>query len=96
LASRVFSRISLPIRVTLFLVVVCALLIGSDVWRSVTSRQDQMEEMSVAAANLARAMAQHADDTIKQADTTLVGVVERVEHDGVSPATGCIGCSCRT
>ncbi|SDJ29366.1 PAS domain S-box-containing protein [Paraburkholderia steynii] len=85
MASRVFSRISLPIRVTLFLVVVCALLIGSDVWRSVTSRQDQMEEMSVAAANLARAMAQHADDTIKQADTTLVGVVERVEHDGVNP-----------
>ncbi|WP_239483042.1 response regulator [Paraburkholderia sp. C35] len=86
MASRIFSRISLPIRVTLFIVVVCALLIGSDVWRSVTSRQDQMEEMSVAAANLARAMAQHADDTIKQADTTLVGVVERVEHDGVGPA----------
>ncbi|MBN3759480.1 response regulator [Burkholderia sp. Ac-20365] len=86
MASRIFSRISLPIRVTLFIVVVCALLIGSDAWRSVTSRQDQMEEMSVAAANLARAMAQHADDTIKQADTTLVGVVERVEHDGVGPA----------
>jgi len=80
------SRISLPIRVTLFLVIVCALLIGSDAWRSVTSRQDQMDEMTVATANLARAMAQHADDTIRQADTTLVGVVERVEHDGTSPA----------
>jgi len=31
LARRIFSRLSLPIRVTLFLVVVCALLIGSDV-----------------------------------------------------------------
>ncbi|MBN3753227.1 response regulator [Paraburkholderia sp. Tr-20389] len=70
---------------TLFIVIVCALLIGSDVWRSFTARQDQMEEMSVATANLARAMAQHADDTIRQADTTLVDVVERVEHDGVSP-----------
>jgi PAS domain S-box-containing protein len=69
--------------VTLFIVVVCALLIGSDAWRSLTSRQDQMEEMSVATANLARAMAQHADDTIRQADTTLVDVAERVEHDGV-------------
>ncbi|WP_233471083.1 response regulator [Paraburkholderia caribensis] len=86
MARRIFSRLSLPIRVTLFLVVVCALLIGSDVWRGVASRQDQMEEMSVATANLARAMAQHADDTIKQADTTLVDVVERVEHDGVSTA----------
>ncbi len=80
------SRISLPVRVTLFIVVVCALLIGSDVWRSIESRREQMEEMSVATANLARAMAQHADDTIKQADTTLVGAVERVEHDGAGPA----------
>ncbi|MBP0590860.1 response regulator [Paraburkholderia sp. LEh10] len=71
---------------TLFIVIVCALLIGSDVLRSVESRQDQMEEMSVATANLARAMAQHADDTIKQADTTLVDIVERVEHDGTGPA----------
>ncbi|MEM5345986.1 response regulator [Paraburkholderia azotifigens] len=86
MASRIFRRVSLPIRVTLFIVIVCALLIGSDVWRSATSRRDQMEEMSVATANLARAMAQHADDTIRQADTTLVDVVERVEHDGVSPA----------
>jgi two-component system, sensor histidine kinase and response regulator len=84
--SRLASRISLPVRVTLFLVVVSALLIGSDAWRSMTSRQDQMDEMTVATANLARAMAQHADDTFKQADTTLVGVVERIEHDGTSPA----------
>jgi len=31
-------------------------------------------------------MARQADDTIKQADTALVGIVERIEHDGTEPA----------
>nr|WKF60886.1 Phytochrome-like protein cph2 [Paraburkholderia busanensis] len=31
-------------------------------------------------------MAQQADDTFKEADTALLGIVERVQHDGVGPA----------
>ncbi|SAK45863.1 multi-sensor hybrid histidine kinase [Caballeronia pedi] len=79
-------RHSLTSRMTVFIVVVCVLLIGTDVWRSIAARRVQMDEMTTATSNLARAMAQHANDTFKEADTTLIGMVERVEEDGTSPA----------
>ncbi|SAK55603.1 multi-sensor hybrid histidine kinase [Caballeronia fortuita] len=79
------SRHSLTFRMTLFIVVVCALLVGTDLWRSVAARRVQIDEMTTATSNLARAMAQHANDAFKEADTTLIGMVERVEEDGTSP-----------
>jgi hypothetical protein len=70
---------------TVFIVIVCMLLIGTDIGRSAAARRVQLEEMTTATSNLARAMAQHANDTFKEADTTLIGMVERVEEDGTSP-----------
>ncbi|BAN27434.1 probable sensor/response regulator hybrid (plasmid) [Caballeronia insecticola] len=70
---------------TVFIIAVCVLLIGTDVWRSLAARRVQLGEMTTAASNLARAMAQHANDTFKEADTTLIGMVERVEEEGTSP-----------
>jgi two-component system, sensor histidine kinase and response regulator len=83
----VSSRHSLTFRMTSFIIVVCILLIGTDVWRSIAARRVQIDEMTIAASNLSRAMAQHANDTIKEADTTLIGMVERVEQDGTAPAS---------
>ena len=65
--------------------IVCFALLATDGWNSWQARKDQLGQMSVAASNLARAMAQQADDAIKKADTVLVGMVERVEHDGTDP-----------
>lgn len=48
-------------------------------------RQAQLRELSIATENLARSLAQHADDTFKLADTTLVSLSERVAKDGTSP-----------
>jgi PAS domain S-box-containing protein len=76
---------SLTFRMTAFIVVVCALLVGTDIWRSLAARQVQLKEMTSATTNLARAMAQHANDTIKESDTAIMGIVERVEHDGTNP-----------
>ncbi|WP_277182273.1 response regulator [Caballeronia sp. BR00000012568055] len=78
------NRHSLTFRMTSFIIVVCVLLIGTDVWRSIAARRVQIDEMTIAASNLARAMAQHANDTFKEADTTLIGMVERVEQDGIA------------
>ncbi|MCE4546794.1 MULTISPECIES: response regulator [unclassified Caballeronia] len=79
------NRHSLTFRMTVFIVVVCLLLVATDVWRSLAARRVQLDEMTTATYNLARAMAQHANDTFKEADTTLIGMVERVEEDGMSP-----------
>ncbi|WP_280808706.1 GGDEF domain-containing protein [Variovorax boronicumulans] len=69
-----------------FVAIVCFTLVAIDFWNSWHARAVQLRQMNVATSNLARAMAQHADDTIKKADTALVGIVERVEHDGTGPA----------
>ncbi|WP_418125593.1 diguanylate cyclase domain-containing protein [Variovorax sp. 160MFSha2.1] len=81
-----FRRPSIIFRTTAFVAVVCLALVALDCWNSWQSRMVQLKQMSVATANLARAMAQQADDTIKETDTALIGVVERVEYDGTGPA----------
>jgi diguanylate cyclase (GGDEF)-like protein len=80
------SRPSVIFRAIAFVLLVCVTLIAVDGWRSWNARAVQLQEMDVATANLSRAMAQQADDTLKEADTALVGVVERVEVDGRSTA----------
>ncbi|HZV67616.1 MAG TPA: sensor domain-containing diguanylate cyclase [Telluria sp.] len=67
-----------------FVVLVCISLIGVQVWLTVRARTVQLNESATASANLAEAVAQHAYDTIKEADTVLVGLVERLENDGQS------------
>jgi diguanylate cyclase (GGDEF)-like protein len=79
-----FTRASISLRTAVFVVATCAVLLAIDGWNSWQSRADQLKQMEVAASNLARAMAQQADDAIKKADTVLVGTVERVEHDGTN------------
>ncbi len=71
---------------TAFVAIVCVLFISADLWRSLAARTQQLDEMTTASSNLARAMAQHADDTFKEADIIVAGIVERVQHDGTDPA----------
>ncbi|MFZ6780409.1 sensor domain-containing diguanylate cyclase [Undibacterium sp. Ji83W] len=68
-----------------FVIFVCVSLIFMDGWRSWTARKNQLREMEVSTANMARAIAQHADDTIKAADAALLGIDERIQADGTSP-----------
>ena len=70
---------------TIFVILVCLSLVFIDGWRSWTARNIQLHEMGISTANMTRAIAQHASDTIKAADTTLVGLVERVQMDGTGP-----------
>lgn len=73
----------LPLAIT-FVVLVCLSLLATQLWTSWRAREVQLGEAAEASANLAQSVAQHAYDTIKEADTLLVGLVERIETDGVS------------
>ncbi|MFZ6769516.1 sensor domain-containing diguanylate cyclase [Undibacterium sp. Di26W] len=79
-------RLSLTWLAMGFVIFVCVSLICIDAGRSWTARKNQLREMQVSTANMARAIAQHADDTIKAADTALLGIDERIQTDGATPA----------
>lgn len=70
-----------------FVVLVCMSLILVQVWVTWRAREVQLTETERATSNLARAVGQHAYDTIKGADTALVGLVERLEVDGMAEST---------
>lgn len=79
-----FKRFSLfPLAIT-FVVVVCLALLATQLWTIWRAREVQISEAGLASANLAQSVAQHAYDTIKETDTALVGLVERLENDGLS------------
>ena len=73
----------LPLTIS-FVVLVCLSLLATQLWMTLRARDVQLNEAARESANLAHAVAQHAYDTIKEADTVLVGLVERVETDGAS------------
>ena len=70
----------------LFVASVCILLIVLALWSDWSARQVLLNEARNTATNISRALAQHADDTFKESDTALIGISERLEYDGRSPA----------
>jgi two-component system, sensor histidine kinase and response regulator len=78
-------RLPLTARVTLFVFCICAALIVLEGWRIWNAHEQALQGTAVDAANLARAIGQHAQDTVKTADTALVGMVERLENEGTGP-----------
>jgi diguanylate cyclase (GGDEF)-like protein/PAS domain S-box-containing protein len=70
---------------TLFVVLSCVSLILLDGWRTWQERNKEMHESEIVASNLARSLAQHAEDVILIADTTLQEMVARLEEDGDHP-----------
>ena len=70
---------------TIFVIFVCASLMAMEVWFAWNSRQSSLTESEASVGNLTRALAQHAEDTVKKADTVLFGLVERLEIDGMHP-----------
>ena len=82
-ASFTKSRVSAS--ATLFVVLVCVLLVVITGWSAWNARMVQLHELETATDNMARALAQHADDTFKSADTAMLGLAERIANDGTSP-----------
>jgi diguanylate cyclase (GGDEF)-like protein len=70
-----------------FVALVCLSLIAEVTWSRWHARTLELSEKRSTTSNMARALAQHAENTIKEADTALVGMVERVETNGTDPAS---------
>ncbi len=68
------------------LILFCVLLVAAQGWSAWTARQSRLAENTAATSNMAAALAAQAESTIRIVDTVLAGVVERVEHDGTTPA----------
>jgi diguanylate cyclase (GGDEF)-like protein len=60
----------------------CALLVGLNVWSLVALREGELDDTAQSTANMARALASHAERSIKVGDGILSELVDRAEHDG--------------
>ena len=70
----------------LLLVAVCLSMTAIATWEAWTSRQYHLHDKEVAMSNLAQTLASQARASIKQADTLLFTLVDRLENDGMDPA----------
>lgn len=70
---------------TRFLLAVCLSLMLVAFWEAWNSRQYRLHDKEVAMANLAQTLSSQAQASIKQADTVLFSLVDRIETDGMDP-----------
>nr|WP_314629404.1 sensor domain-containing diguanylate cyclase [uncultured Noviherbaspirillum sp.] len=75
------------LKAILFVLLVCLSLAGIGGWSLWKARTARMQEASTVTANMTRALAQHATDTLRAADSVLLGLVERLEVDGMNEAS---------
>jgi diguanylate cyclase (GGDEF)-like protein len=64
----------------------CLLLAGLLGWSAWRGYQSALEDSRVATANMAQALASHAETSIRLGDAVLAEMVERIEHDGMGEA----------
>lgn len=77
---------SLPARLAIFIALICAAIAAFEAWQDYRARDRELAQIASVTANLARSVLQHAEDTVEMADTVLIGMQERLEADGTSPA----------
>ncbi len=66
-----------------FVLLACAAVLGIDTLRSLDERAGALNEGRAQAENLARSVAQQADDSLRAIDLVVLGLIERIGHDGV-------------
>ncbi|VVP66793.1 hypothetical protein PS918_00450 [Pseudomonas fluorescens] len=79
------ARLKVRSAVTL-LVAVCLSMAVIVTWQAWSSRQYHLHDKQVAMSNLAQTLASQAQASIKQADTLLFSLVDRLENDGIEGA----------
>ncbi|HVJ53395.1 MAG TPA: PAS domain S-box protein [Aliidongia sp.] len=69
-----------------FVAAICLVLLSLTALQIWTDRRDALRAGRADTENLVRSISQQASDTLRTVDVTLLGVVERLEHDGMGPA----------
>src|SRR5271154_2834595 len=72
------KRPPLSVGTMVFVLAMCLSLVGLDGWRTWTAREADLAAARTTTTNLARAVAQHANDTIRSADAVLVLIANRI------------------
>lgn len=85
--SRELGKAHLPLWAAGFVALICVTILGLSAWREWESRNAELRNAEIDVTNLAHSLIQHADDTFELADTILVGLVHRLELDGLDPDT---------
>ncbi|QQO35016.1 diguanylate cyclase [Bradyrhizobium diazoefficiens] len=83
--SRELGKAHLPLWAAGFVALICVTILGLSAWREWETRNAELRSAEIDVANLAHSLIQHADDTFELADTILVGLVHRLELDGLGP-----------
>lgn len=83
---RELGKARLPLSAAAFVALACVAILALSAWREWESRQVDLKNAEVDMANLARSLAQHAEDTFELADTILAGMADRMEVGGTGPA----------
>jgi diguanylate cyclase (GGDEF)-like protein/PAS domain S-box-containing protein len=81
------GRSGLPFWAAAFVVLTCATILGVSGWREWSARDAVLRGAEAEMENVARALTQHADDSLDLLDSSIVGVVGRLEMDGADPIT---------
>ena len=81
-SSRDVDQTLLPLRAAAFVALVCVAILALSGWREWGSRDTELKTAEVDMSNLARSLAQHAEDTLELADTILICMVDRLDTDG--------------
>ena len=76
------QRKPMMMRSVLLMTAFCLLLVGLHAWSLWASRQGELEQTAVSTANMARALASHAERSLSSADAVLAELVERAQEDG--------------
>ena len=81
------GKTRLPLWAAGFVALICVVILALSGWREWEARNAELRTAEVDVANLAQSLVQHADDTFELVDTILVGLVHRLELDGLGPDT---------
>lgn len=79
-------RSPLNLSIAAFVFVVCAGLMVLNFRQLLDARQERLDEAAITTVNLARSLAQQAKADFDTADSLIIGLRERYENDGTSPA----------